>query len=84
MQDVNGRAYARLSNLNPGDKVQCDGGFTCLAADSLHTVCYDDHGLYIACSGPNGNRPGEHHYLDGQVEMNEYGNDYCVGIYPVA
>ncbi len=49
--DSNGREYAKYDDLYPGAKVQVDGGFDCLEANSIHTVEYmKGKGLYIPCS----------------------------------
>ncbi len=67
---TDGREWARLSKLKPGDKVEIDDGFTCNAA-GIYIVAGDARGLYIPCS------EGGHH-LDGQADDGEH----CVGIWP--
>lgn len=34
-KDKNGREYAKLSELKVGDKLEIDGGFTCMGAISV-------------------------------------------------
>jgi hypothetical protein len=72
MQDKNGREWARLSQLMPGDEVQCDGGFTCLPNKAVATVKEDSDGKYISCDHGK-------HYLDGQLETD---GDSLIGLYP--
>lgn len=73
--DIDGRAYAKLSAVKPGDHLQCDGGFTCLKDGAIrmvkrHVVGRD---LYIDCADGG-------HTLDGQADDGEH----LVGLYPVA
>jgi hypothetical protein len=68
--DLNGRSYARLSELKAGDKIQIDGDFTCIEPWGLRTVKQSYGRLYIACSQGG-------HNLDGQ--LNDDG--YLVGVY---
>jgi hypothetical protein len=69
--DTNGREYARLDALKPGDLLEDDGGFGCLDGVSKHEVKRRDDGhLYIDCE------EGEH-CLDGQIDEGEH----CVGLY---
>jgi hypothetical protein len=81
MNDKQGRAYAHMSELTAGDRVTVDGDFTCLRPWSQHSVEQDEHGLFVRCDGPDGERPAgsEKHYLDGQLA--EHG-DALVGVYP--
>lgn len=73
MKDKQGRKYARLDRLKPGDRVMVDGGFTCMEPWSRHRAHVDpvDKRLYIFC------RSGQH-YLDGQ--LNRQGVS-LVGVY---
>jgi hypothetical protein len=71
--DVNGREYAQLSKLKPGDKVEIDDGFDCMTVGSVKEVRRNDDGeLYIECAETV-------HTLDGQL-MDDA--DHLVGIYP--
>lgn len=70
MEDVNGRPYAKLNELQPGDKVQVDDGFTCMHPWAVKTVHFNKHGPYVWCSG-------WHHHLDGQVDDGVH----CTGVY---
>ncbi|ETI62995.1 hypothetical protein C100_14880 [Sphingobium sp. C100] len=70
--DKNGRAYAHLSSLKAGDRVEVDGDFTCIPAGSTLTVEVDPTGeLFIPCTSGM-------HFLDGQL----CGEDTLVGVYP--
>ncbi len=84
MTDKQGRPYARLSTLKPGDKIIVDDGFAhtkcAMAAWSQHPVKQmpagkqqypGDRMLYISCSQGR-------HMLDGQLMSD---NDSLVGIY---
>lgn len=75
MKDINGREYAKVSDVKVGHVVEVDGDFTCLAEGTLCTVYADAKGdKFINCvHGP--------HYLAGQYEHDDAG-DYYVGLYP--
>lgn len=83
MKDKQGRVYANMNDLNPGDTVTVDGGFCCLAPWSQHTVEQDEDGLFVRCAGPDGEYPAgsEKHYLDGQLSHGR-NKQALVGIYP--
>jgi hypothetical protein len=70
--DKEGRPYARLVDLNPGDKIQVDSDFDCMEPWSIKEVYRDSKTgeLSIQC-----NEGG--HVLDGQ----DFGDGYLVGIY---
>lgn len=73
MQDKQGREYAKLSQLKPGDCLQADSGFECMSPRELFEVKQHDCGeLYINC------RDGKH-FLVGQTDNNEdiIGLYYC-------
>jgi hypothetical protein len=72
MKDIQGRQYARLSDLKEGDIVQVDSSFTCLVPWNEYKVHTDiSSQLYIRC------KMGRH-YLDGQLE-----DEFLIGVYPV-
>lgn len=74
--DKAGRPYARLAALRPGDQVEADGGFDCIAAGQVLTVEADDGGdMFVRCSY------GNFHYLDGQIDG---GSDHLIGFYHAA
>ena len=86
MRDANGREYAQLSELKPGDKVEVDGGFTCLRRGEVCEVHANPDGkLFIFCSGHGDfsrNRcrikdRSQTHGLNGQADDGEN----CVGVY---
>ena len=39
----------KLSDLKPGDRLRCDGGFTCIPAGAVRVVRDDAGDLFIAC-----------------------------------
>ena len=51
----------RLSTLQAGEQLQCDGGFTCVNRGEVVTVHEADDGLYFRCSGGR-------HYLRGHLD----------------
>lgn len=91
--DIIGAEYAKLSELKPGDKVQCDGGFTCLHLGDIKEVKVDKLGFYIECDDLDGYEYlnplqklvskffHQHHYLDGQVT--DFDGDHLIGLYKV-
>jgi len=69
---TDGRKWARLSQLRPGDTVEIDDGFRCMTA-GRHVVEADEDGLFLPCDDGR-------HYLAGQADAGEH----CIGIWPVA
>lgn len=87
VQDINGREYAKLSELKAGDIIQVDEGFEgCFIPWSqLKLVEIDGQLAAIhnapecgACEGHGG--PDCPHFLDGQIADD---NDSLIGIYKV-
>lgn len=79
--DVNGRPYARLEQLKPGDMVELDDGFTCHEAGIVEVkedADEPDDTLYFDCVDDDG-RPHRHH-LVGQLDD----DGFLVGVYSVA
>lgn len=72
MQDLNGREYAKLSELKAGDLIELDSEFTCMKG--VARICDEQGGLYICCSHGK-------HFLDGEVYDNY--DDSLIGIYKV-
>jgi hypothetical protein len=73
--DANGREYARLDTVQPGDLLEDDGGFVCLDGVSKHEVKRrDDGALYIDCE------EGQHRLGKGQCDDE---SDHLIGLYPV-
>ena len=71
---LDGREWARLSQLKPGDTVIADGGFTCIPDGARLQVCeHAEGGLCVPCA------EGGHH-LDGQLFAKD--NDHLVGLWP--
>lgn len=68
MKDLQGREYAKLSELKHGDTVELDKGFTCNRA-GRKLVFVDAAGKYVTCDKGK-------HYLEGQGED-------CIGVYKV-
>lgn len=86
--DTDGREYARISKLRPGDKVEADDGFTCIKAGAILEIQSGlDGELYVFCSGADDDegaivgpvQMGEH-YLDGQLMDDD---DHLIGFYKV-
>lgn len=57
---IDRRPWATKKGLASGDRVEVDGGFTCIKPGLILTVRGDEHGLYIPCASGQ-------HYLDGQL-----------------
>lgn len=74
MQDIQGREYAKLSQLKAGDIVTVDGDMDCMKPWSQHIVEVDDFGLSIPC------KHGAH-YLNGQLRDETDKDDSLIGIY---
>lgn len=72
---TDGREWAKLSALKPGDHLTMDDGFTCGISDQTLEVGKDEHGLYVPCSEGK-------HYLDGQ--LSDVDGDHTVGMWVVA
>ncbi len=72
MNDKNGREWARLSQLAPGDFVCVDGGLACISDGAKREVGYSPSGLFIDCDHG-------HHFLSGQLGDD---GDSLIGIYP--
>lgn len=72
--DKIGRAWALVSDLDVGDKVQVDADFSCIPANKTRrTVRADEHGLFLACRGGR-------HYLESQIgKHGEYVGVYKLG-----
>lgn len=50
------------NEVQSGDTVVLDGGFTCVNQGPV-TIGSDEHGLYFPCSNSSGR-----HYIDGQLD----------------
>lgn len=70
---TDGREWAKLSALKPGDKVLTDGGFTCGIENRTLEVQKNDDGLYIRCLHGK-------HFLGGQ--LSDVDDDHLVGVWP--
>lgn len=68
--DTLGREYAKLVELNEGDMVWVDEGFTCMPPGP-YRVYYALGGLYLKCTHG-------YHFLNGQADDGVH----CIGIYP--
>ncbi len=83
--DKNGRPYATVAETKVGDKLEADGGFTCIAEGAVLEVKQDGDGLYVECNGHGDfdaqadHGVAEHpHLLSGQEESGIY-----IGLYRV-
>lgn len=70
--DTQGRPWAKLSELKPGDHVEIDSGMTCMDAGCIREVMKDNLGLFVVCN------EGTHHLI-GQTGDGEH----LVGMYHV-
>jgi hypothetical protein len=71
-QDINGRPWAKLSELKEGDMIEVDGGFDCIIGGTKQTLTLQRGILGFEClSG--------HHDIAGQADDCEH----CIGIYKV-
>lgn len=84
---TDGREWARLSKIKPGDILKCDNDFTCGIAGREVMVGRDKSGyLFVFCNGNDGDghtRGGRGHFqckhhLDGQTDD----GDHIVGMWP--
>jgi hypothetical protein len=81
---TDGRPWAKLSELKPGDVLIADGDFDCVTAGEECEVKADEGGaLYVDCAGPIGpeepqQEPGKH-LLDGQ--LSDVDGDSLVGFW---
>lgn len=72
---TDGREWAKLSDLKPGDKLIADGGFTCIPDGTIVEVAVDARNeSYVPC------KCGMHN-LHGQVSEDD--DDHLVGLWPV-
>lgn len=70
--DLQGRLYAKLSELKPGDRIVTDGDFTCREPWSEATVKERENGdLFVDCQEGG-------HKLDSHLEEDQ---DTLLGIY---
>lgn len=70
--DTTGRAYAKLSQVQPGDVLESDGGFTCMKEGARQKVVKDHDGsLFLPCDCGG-------HALAGQTDDGET----LIGLYP--
>lgn len=72
MKDINGREYAKLSELNVGDLIEADDAFTCICCGDILTVESSDDELVVRCN--NGL-----HTLESQLGKDD---DSLIGFYP--
>jgi len=78
LADKNGRPWAHLQTIKPGDFLVADGDFSCMKEGERRQVRADKNGhgfdrLFISCCDEHGR-----HYLYGQV-----GDDgELIGFYP--
>ena len=72
-----GEEWARLDELEAGDVIRLDSGFTCVHLDTTRVVQKDEHGLFFSCDEG-------HHYLDGQLPFDSLTDQHLVGVTIVA
>lgn len=71
MKDANGREWAKLSKLKPGDMVTVDIGFDCMNPNQQHEVQTFNGEPYLICSHG-------FHFLTGQLETD---GDSLIAVY---
>lgn len=69
---LNGREWARLSQLKVGDRITPDGGFTCLREGVPVKVCEIDGKLYVRCI---------HHWHALEAQLFGEDEDHLVGLW---
>lgn len=63
--------WLTIDEARPGIKIRCDGGFTCVPPDSVHTLHQQADGdLYFNCACG-------HHAIEGQADD----NPFYIGLY---
>ena len=76
--DIDGRPYAKLSELKAGDKVELYDGFDCHAPGIVELEVDANGRLFFFCvEQDTGMNDAQHHYIDGQADDGEH----CVGVY---
>lgn len=70
-RDIKGRPYLKLSEAKPGQKIICDGGFTCVNAFETARLGDNNGRLFFLCKDGM-------HFIDGQAVDGEH----CIGLYP--
>lgn len=79
-RDISGRHYAKLSELQEGNRIELDDGFTCRVAGEAEVIKNKDGNLCFMCTGGDETKDSpytEYHNLSGQADDGEH----CVGIY---
>lgn len=78
--DLQGREYAKLNEINIGDKIEIDDGFDC-STPGIYTVEGDAHNLFWRCN------QGEHSFINlnngFRMSAQDNGDGYLMGIYKV-
>lgn len=74
MKDLEGREYAKYSELKAGDKLEADCGFNCLKDGQIVYVRGEGENLFVNCAD------GKHN-LDGQIY--DENDDSLIGLYKV-
>lgn len=88
---LDGREWAKLSDLKPGDYLEADGDFTCIANGKFVEVIDGTNFLAKFLNWWNGDKPSKYHfyvhcddgrhYLDGQLSDKDH--DHLVGLWKV-
>jgi hypothetical protein len=69
---IDGRPWAKLSKLKPGDKIVSDGGCECIATSLTLEVKAENGELYVDCDMGR-------HFLD--VQVSDEDTDSLVGFW---
>lgn len=70
-KDLQGRPYAKISEVKEGTRLQVDGDFVCIAKDAIVTVQSGEGELFVECSAGG-------HDLAGQIQGDYYNGMYLV------
>jgi hypothetical protein len=73
MNDIQGRPWAKVSEVKNRSIVKMDDDFSCMMGGVNRIVQEDDGGLFVVCAEG-------HHYLNGQLSEDE---THYVGVYHV-
>lgn len=71
---IDGREWAKLSEIKEGDKLQVDADFTCMEDGDVKLVKKRKDGFYVECNE-------KIHLLDSQLSHEDH--DHLVGMWKV-
>lgn len=74
---LDGREWARISQLKDGDRVEVDDSFPCMPA-GIKTVRIEDASIYVDCD------EGPHELNSNATDGNNSDGDHIVGVWPAS